>query len=120
MNVLIIGAIKKIAVRTQTLIKFLFNTAFRIEEALGILTSDLYKENGYYFVRIHEKGKAKGVLTEITISKNTFDLLNNYLSIKKVPSDFIFSSTRSSSNGKAKQFSRRQFNNNNLRYYQMI
>ena len=97
----------EIAVRTETLIRFLFNTAFRIEEALGILTADLYKEDGSYFVKIHEKGKAKGVLTEVAISEKTYNMLMEYIEVKSVPSEFLFSST-----GRKTKFSRRQFNNN--------
>lgn len=97
----------EIAVRTETLIRFLFNSAFRIEEALGIKTSNVYSENNNYYVKIHEKGKAKGVLTEITISEKSYKMLMDYINIKKVPSDFLFSST-----GKETKFSRRQFNNN--------
>ena len=98
---------EEIAIRTETLIRFLFNSAFRIEEALGILTTNLYKENSSYFVKIHEKGKAKGVLTEVAISEKTYNMLMDYVNIKKVPSDFLFSST-----GRNNKFSRRKFNNN--------
>ena len=100
----------EIAVRTETLIRFLFNTAFRIEEALGILTADLYKEDGSYFVKIHEKGKAKGVLTEVAISEKTYNMLMEYIEVKSVPSDFVFSSIKSSTDGKAKGFNRQNFN----------
>lgn len=103
---------EEIAIRTATLIKFLFNTAFRIEEALGIKTSDIFEEEGSYYVVIHEKGKAKGVLTEIAISENTYNLLHDYINIKSVPSTYVFSSVKASGNGRSKQFSRRQFNNN--------
>lgn len=97
----------EIALRTETLIRFLFNTAFRIEEALGILTTNIYERNNSYYVKIHEKGKAKGVLTEITISENSFKMLNNFINAKKVSSEYVFSST-----GRKNKFSRRQFNNN--------
>ena len=104
---------EEIAVRNSTLIQFLFNTALRIEEALGIrLKEDFYKEDGSYYVRIHEKGKAKGVLTSILISEKTAELINSYVNIKKVPSDFIFSSVKASDNGKAKALSRQEFNRN--------
>ena len=100
----------EIAIRNATLIKFLFNTAFRIEEALGIKTSDIYEENSNYFVKIHEKGKASGVLTEVIISAGTYFSLMDYVNIKAVPSDFIFSSVKASDNGKAKAFNRQNFN----------
>lgn len=100
----------EIAVRNATLIKFLFNTAFRIEEALGIKTSDIYEEDSNYFVKIHEKGKASGVLTEVIISAGTYFSLKDYINIKSVPSDFVFSSIKASDNGKAKAFKRQNFN----------
>lgn len=101
------------AVRNKTLITFLFNTAFRINEALTIKSEDVFSDynsgNNSYYVRIHEKGKAKGVLTEIAISENTFNLLNEYLNIKKVPSVYLFSSTKASADGMAKHLSREVF-----------
>ncbi len=102
---------EEIAVRNSTLIQFLFNTAFRINEALGIRTEDFYNKDGSYYVKIHEKGKASGVLTEVPISENTANLLNKYIKLKAVPSDFLFSTTRASTDGKAKALSRRYFNN---------
>lgn len=101
---------KEIAVRNSTLIRFLFNTAFRIEEALGIKTSDIYSEDSNYYVKIHEKGKAEGVLTEVAISETTYKMLKDYINIKSVPSDFVFSSIKASDNGKAKAFNRQNFN----------
>lgn len=100
----------EIGVRNATLIKFLFNTAFRIEEALGIKTSAIYEEDSNYFVKIHEKGKASGVLTEVIISAGTYFSLKDYINIKSVPSDFVFSSVKASDNGKAKAFKRQNFN----------
>lgn len=101
---------EEIAIRNSTLITFLFNTAFRINEALTIKEADVFSNEGSYYVRIHEKGKAKGVLTEITISENTFNLLNKYLEVKKVPSVYLFSSTKASADGMAKNLSREVFN----------
>lgn len=101
---------KEVAVRNETLIRFLFNTAFRIEEALGIKTSDVYSEGTNYYVKIHEKGKASGVLTEIAISEVTYNLVKDYVNIKSVSSDFVFSSIKASDNGKAKPFKRQNFN----------
>ena len=101
---------EEIAIRNKTLIIFLFNTAFRINEALNITLHDFYKENGSYYVRIHEKGKAKGILTPVLISNNTAELLQDYIKIKSVPSDYIFSSIKATKSGKAKQLRRENFN----------
>ena len=103
---------EEVAVRNSTLIQFLFNTAFRVEEALGIKTSDVYSKDSKYYVRIQEKGKAKGDLTEIIISEKTYNLLNAYIEIKTVPSDYVFSSIKPSKEleGKSKAFSRQNFN----------
>ena len=101
---------EEVAVRNETLIKFLFNTAFRINEALTLEAANVYSEGSNYFVKIHEKGKAEGVLTEVAISENTFNLINDYINIKSVPSDFVFSSIKASENGKAKAFNRQNFN----------
>ena len=103
---------EEIAVRNATLIKFLFNTAFRINEALTLKTENIFSDNGSYSVKIHEKGKASKELTEIVISENTFNLLNDYINIKSVPSDFVFSSIKPSKEleGKAKAFNRQNFN----------
>lgn len=94
----------EVAERNKTLINFLFNTAFRIEEALNIKTTDLYSEDGSYYVDIHEKGKAKGEYTTIAISEKTFQLIQNYLELKKVPSEFVFST------GSGKKLARANFN----------
>ena len=75
-----------------------------------IKEADVFSNEGSYYVRIHEKGKAKGVLTEITISENTFNLLNKYMEVKKVPSVYLFSSTKASADGMAKNLSREVFN----------
>lgn len=103
---------EEIAVRNSTLIRFLFNTAFRINEALTLRTENIFSENGFYYVLIHEKGKAKGVLTEIAISENTYKMLKDYINIKTVPSDFVFSSIKASAEleGKAKPLNRQNFN----------
>ena len=103
---------EEIAVRNSTLIRFLFNTAFRINEALGIKTSEVYSEGSNYFVKIHEKGKSKGLLKEVAISENTYNMLQDYIKIKAVPSDYVFSSIKPSAEleGKAKKYSRENFN----------
>lgn len=101
---------EEIAVRNSTLIQFLFNTAFRINEALTIRTENFYYEDGSYYVGIYEKGKAKDKPTPIAISENTANLLKHYLKIKSVPSDYIFSSIKASDNGKAKPLLRENFN----------
>ena len=101
---------EEIAVRNSTLIQFLFNTAFRINEALTLKEEDVISEDGTYLVRIQEKGKAEEVLTEVAISENTYNLIKSYINIKAVPSDFVFSSTKASADGKAKGFNRQNFN----------
>lgn len=101
---------KEIALRNATLIRFLFNTAFRINEALTLEENNVYKEGSNYYVKIHEKGKASGVLTEVIISEGTYNSLKEYINIKSVPSDFVFSSIKASDNGKAKAFNRQNFN----------
>lgn len=100
----------EIAVRNATLIRFLFNTAFRINEALTLEVANVYEEGTEYYVNIHEKGKAEGVLTEVAISGTTYYMLQDYINIKTVPSDFVFSSIKASDNGKAKAFNRQNFN----------
>ena len=101
---------KEVALRNETLIRFLFNTAFRINEALTLEEANVYNEGSNYFVKIHEKGKASGVLTEIAISEETYNLIKTYVNSKTVPSDFVFSSIKASDNGKAKAFKRQNFN----------
>ena len=110
---------KEVAVRNETLIRFLFNTAFRIEEALGITTANLYTENGSYFVKIHEKGTAEGELKEVVIGEKSYNMLMDYINIKSVPSDYVFSSVKASKDGKAKAFNRQNFNKamNELAFY---
>lgn len=102
--------VREVAIRNETLIRFLFNTAFRINEALTLKENDIFIENGLYYVRIHEKGKANGVLTEVAISENTYNLLMNYINIKSVPSEYVFSTTRAGTDGKAKPLTRQNFN----------
>ena len=101
---------KEIAVRNETLIRFLFNTAFRINEALTLKVANVYSEKGSYYVKIHEKGKTSGVLTEVAISEATYNSLMDYISIKSVPSDYVFSSIKASNDEKAKAFNRQNFN----------
>ena len=100
---------EEIAVRNETLIRFLFNTAFRVNEALGIKTSDIVEDGSNYYVRIQEKGKPKGTLTEVAISEATYKMLKDYINLKAVPSDYVFSTTRPSADGKAKKLSREYF-----------
>ena len=100
----------EIAIRNATLIRFLFNTAFRINEALTLEVANVYSEGAEYFVKIHEKGKSKGILTEVAISETTYKMLMEYIEVKSVPSDFVFSSIKSSTDGKAKGFNRQNFN----------
>ena len=102
---------KEVAVRNETLIRFLFNTAFRIYEALTLEVENVFSEGSSYFVKIQEKGKPKGTpLRKVAISEKTYKMLMDYIAIKSVPSDFVFSSVKASSNGKAKAFSRQNFN----------
>ena len=101
---------KEKAVRNATLIRFLFNTAFRINEALTLEVANVYSVGSNYFVKIHEKGKSKGLLTEVAISENTYKMLMDYINIKKVPSDYVFSTSRPSADGKAKRVRREYFN----------
>ena len=93
------------AVRNRCLIKFMFNTAFRVSEALSLTTDNLYGNDEVCYVRVHEKGTEKNALSDpIEISKSDYDDLQYYISIKKTPSEFVFS-TRT---GKA--LSRQYFN----------
>ena len=101
---------KEIAIRNETLIRFLFNTAFRINEALTLKVANVYSEDNSYYVKIHEKGKAVGILTEVAISEATYNSLMDYIAIKTVPSDYVFSSIKPSNDGKAKAFNRQNFN----------
>ena len=101
---------KEVAVRNETLIKFLFNTAFRINEALTLLEENIISDKGSYYVKIHEKGKATGVLTEVVISEKTYKMLMEYIAIKSVPSKYVFSSIKASEDGTAKAFNRQNFN----------
>ena len=110
---------EEVALRNATLIRFLFNTAFRINEALSLRTGNLFSEDGSYYVLIQEKGKPKGTLTKVVISEEDYNSLNDYIKVKSVPSDFVFSTTRTSTDGKAKALSRQYFNHDvkKLAYY---
>lgn len=97
---------EEIATRNSCLIRFLFNTGFRISEALSLTVDNLVKDNDEYYVKVHEKGTAKGSLSDpIAISKSDYEHLKHYIGIKSTPSDYVFS-TRT---GKA--LSRQYFNN---------
>ena len=68
-------------------------------------------EDGFYYVKVHEKGTAKGTLSKpIAISEEDYNSLKEYIEAKSVPSDFVFSTTRTSEDGKAKALSRQYFN----------
>lgn len=96
---------EEIALRNSCLIRFLFNTAFRVSEALSLTVDNLVNDNGFYYVRVHEKGTEKGSLSDpIAISESDYNHLQNYIKIKSTPSDYVFS-TKS---GKA--LSRQYFN----------
>lgn len=102
---------KEVAVRNETLIRFLFNTAFRIYEALTLEEENVFSEGSSYFVKIQEKGKPKGTpLRKVAISEKTYKMLMDYIAIKSVPSKYVFSSVKASINGTAKAFSRQNFN----------
>ena len=102
---------EEVGLRNSILIRFLFNTAFRISEALSLRTENLFSEDGFYYVRVHEKGTAKGTLSKpIAISEEDYNSLIDYIEVKSVPSDFVFSTTRTSEDGKAKALSRQYFN----------
>lgn len=100
----------EIATRNATLIRFLFNSALRINEALTLRTENIVAENGEFYILIHEKGKADGELTRVDISPETYNMIHEYLQLKAVPSDFVFSTTRDSAEGKAKRLARENFN----------
>ena len=114
---------KEIATRNATLIELLFSNALRIREALEITINDtnfidyndetnkatLKTNIGEYCITIHQKGR-KNKDKSIKIAKPVAEHIINYINIKKVPSDYIFSTTRASTNGKAKALSREWFN----------
>ena len=100
----------EIAVRNATLIRFLFNTALRINEALTLKEENVIADGSEYYIKIHEKGKPKDHLTNVAISEATYISLMEYIDIKAVKSDFVFSTTRSSTDGKAKPLARENFN----------
>ena len=100
----------EIAVRNATLIRFLFNTALRINEALTLKEENVIADGNEFYIKIHEKGKAKGELTSVAISEKTYKNLMDYITIKAVESDFVFSTTRNSKDGKAKPLARENFN----------
>lgn len=100
----------EIAIRNATLIRFLFNTALRINEALTLKEENVIADGDEYYILIHEKGKAKDELTELPISELTYNSLQDYINIKAVESDFVFSTTRTSKDGKAKRLARENFN----------
>lgn len=98
----------EIAVRNATLIRFLFNTALRINEALTLKEENVIADGDEYYILINEKGK-KG-LKDVPISEKTYNNLMSYINIKTVKSDFVFSTTRTSQDGKAKPLARENFN----------
>ena len=114
---------EEIATRNATLIRFLFNSALRIREALEVTIEDtnfidyddeinkaaLKSDIDNYTVRIHQKHRKNKDKT-IAISKDMAGHIVDYINIKKVPSDYIFSTTRASANGKSKPLSRQYFN----------
>lgn len=117
---------KEIATRNATLIKILFSNGLRIKEALGITIDDTnfidYDEetnkaalkpnidiNKDCTVRICQKGR-NGKDKELKVSGDVATNIIEYINIKKVPSDYVFSTTQVSTDGKAKPLSRQYFN----------
>lgn len=103
---------KELALRTEVLIKFLFNTGFRINEALTIELKNLYKKDNCYYVKIHEKGKPKTELTEIPISKELYEMLINYVDSKTYESNYLFSSLKANPEGKANRLLNKEVSKN--------
>lgn len=115
---------EEIATRNATLIRLLFNGALRIREALEITINDtnfidyddetnkatLKTDVEKYCVKIQQKGRNKKDKT-IAIPKDMAKHIVDYINIKKVPSNYLFSTTRTSQDGKAKPLTRRYFNN---------
>lgn len=100
----------EIAVRNAILIRFLFNTALRINEALTLKEENVIADGNEFYIKIHEKGKPKDQLTGVAISEKTYNSLIAYMDLKAVKSDFVFSTTRTSKDGKAKPLARENFN----------
>ena len=111
---------KELALRTQTLIKFLFNTGFRINEALNIELENLYTENNNYFVKIHEKGRPKAELTIIDISKELYEMLIHYVNNKKYESKYLFSSLKANNEGKANKLTNKEASKNIIKLSKYI
>ena len=118
---------EEIATRNSLLIRLLFNNALRIREALELTIEDTnfieYDEETnkapldpdieITTIKIHEKGGDEDDKVELRISSDKPDMrkyIIDYINIKKVPSDYIFSTTRASTDGKAKPLSRQYFN----------
>lgn len=113
----------EIATRNATLIRFLFNGALRIREALEVTIDDtnfidyddetnkatLKTDVEKYCVVIHQKGRNNKDKT-IAIPKDMAKHIVDYINIKKVPSNYVFSTTRASTDGKAKPLTRPYFN----------
>ena len=116
---------EEIATRNATLIRFLYLNLLRIREALevtiddtnfidydsetnkAILNPNVDEEN--YSIWIHQKSRSKKN-TSITINPKLAKDIIDYINIKKVPSNYVFSTTRRSTDGKAKALSREWFN----------
>ena len=83
----------EIALRTQTLIKFLFNTALRIDEALNLSIDDIDVTGDKYYIYIQAKGYAKDSKSKIAISDDTYEMLMDYFDKMGIKSHYIFSSS---------------------------
>lgn len=110
----------ELALRVKTMIRFLFNTGFRINEALGIKLSNVYERNSEYYVKIHEKGKEENELLEVPIGEKTYNQLMEYVNNKTYPSTYLFSSLKPSEDGTAKQLTKEAVSRNMLRLAKYI
>ena len=114
---------KEIATRNATLMELLYYNMLRIREALEITINDtdfidydnetnkaiLKTDIEKCHVMIHQKGRHNKD-KEIAIGEEVAKHIVDYINIKKVPSDYIFSTTRASADGKAKPLTRPYFN----------
>lgn len=120
---------KEIAKRNKTLMELLYYNGLRIREALEMTIEDTnfidyddktnkatLKDNvDKCEIKIHQKGRHEKdrFVTISDKTKNEMEMAEHiieYINIKNVPSDFIFSTTRASADGKAKPLSRQYFN----------
>lgn len=126
---------KEIATRNATLIRFLYLNLLRIREALevtiadtnfidydsetnkAILNPNIDEDN--YSILIHQKSRTKKN-TSIKINQILAKDIVDYINIKKVPSDYIFSTTQVSTDGKAKPLTRQYFNKDMIKLAKFV